>query len=89
MGHIAKDKQNQGRLNRVIGQLQSIKNMMDNEDDCHKIIQQMSAAKGALNSLIQRYLEGHIEEHVVNETNDNQRQKAGEELVSMVRSYFK
>jgi DNA-binding FrmR family transcriptional regulator len=89
MGHLSKDKNNQSRINRLIGQLQSVKQMMDDGADCYKIIQQMSATKGALNSLIQHHLEGHIKEHLLEEKNETLREKAGEELVSVMRSYFK
>jgi DNA-binding FrmR family transcriptional regulator len=89
MGHVSKDKKNQSRINRLIGQLESIKRMMDEGADCYRIIQQMSAAKGALNSLIQQHFEGHITEHLIEEVDQNKQEKAGKELVSMVRSYFK
>ena len=90
MAHIIKDKKVvQKRINRIVGQLNGIKTMMDEDADCYRVLQQMSAAKGALNSLVQKYLEEHITEHVVLESDDSKRQQAGKDLVALIRSYFK
>ena len=90
MAHIIRDKKTvQKRINRIVGQLNGIKSMLDSDSDCYKILQQMSAAKGALNSLVQKHLEEHIAEHVVLESDDLKRKKAGEDLVNLIRSYLK
>jgi DNA-binding FrmR family transcriptional regulator len=50
----------------------------------------MSAARGAMNSLMAELLEGHIRNHVLNEKKSNAGQaSAAEEVIKMVRSYLK
>ena len=50
----------------------------------------MSAARGAMNSLMAELLEGHIRNHVLNEKKSNAGQtSAAEEVIEMVRSYLK
>lgn len=48
------------RINRIIGQLNAINSMIDNEDECEKILIQISAAKSALHKVGQTVIEGHL-----------------------------
>lgn len=49
------------RLKKIIGQLQAIERMVDQDVPCEDILTQISAAKSALNKVGQVVLEGHIQ----------------------------
>ena len=55
------DKDNlHARMKRIIGQLQAIERMIDEDIPCEDVLTQISAAKSALNKVGQVVLEGHI-----------------------------
>lgn len=53
-------KKQLGRLNRVAGQVQAIKNMIESERYCVDIITQVKAARSALKSIELTILETHM-----------------------------
>ena len=48
------------RLAKILGQVQAIDRMIDEEVPCEDILSQLNAAKSALNKAGQVVLEGHI-----------------------------
>ena len=48
------------RLKRIIGQIEAINRMIDEDVPCEDVLSQISAAKSALNKAGQVILEGHI-----------------------------
>ena len=48
------------RLKKIIGQVEAIDRMVDEEIPCEDLLSQISAAKSALNKVGQIVLEGHI-----------------------------
>ena len=48
------------RLNKIIGQVQAIDRMVDQDIPCEDILSQINAAKSALHRVGQVVLEGHI-----------------------------
>lgn len=54
------------RLRKVIGQLNAIENMIDEDIPCENVIIQLNAAKSALHKVGQVILEGHLK-HCVRE----------------------
>jgi DNA-binding FrmR family transcriptional regulator len=48
------------RLNRIEGQVRGIKNMLENDEYCVDILNQISASQAALGSLASILLEEHI-----------------------------
>lgn len=48
------------RLKKIIGQVQAIDRMIDEDIPCEDILSQLNAAKSALNKCGQVVLEGHI-----------------------------
>ena len=54
-------KQLKNRLNRVIGQLNGISNMLDDNRYCGDILIQMAAAQSALQAFSYMLLKGHLE----------------------------
>ncbi len=49
------------RLNRIEGQVRGIKNMLENDEYCVDILNQISASRAALGSLASILLEDHIQ----------------------------
>ncbi len=49
------------RLNRIEGHVRGVKRMLNDKEDCESILVQTSAIKAALNQVIIKLLEGHME----------------------------
>ena len=58
------------RLKKIIGQVQAIDRMVDEDIPCEDVLMQINAAKSALNKCGQIVLEGHIN-HCVKEAFEN------------------
>jgi len=48
------------RLRKVVGQLNAVEKMIDQEVPCEDILIQLNAARGALHKVGQMILEGHL-----------------------------
>ena len=77
------------RVKKIKGQLNSIEKALENENDCFKILQQISASRGAIQSLMSEVLDGHIKEHLGNHVSEEQREQEIENLSSLLKSYLK
>jgi DNA-binding FrmR family transcriptional regulator len=64
---------------------------LDEERECSEVLQIMSAARGAMNSLMAEMLEGHIRSHVLNgkQRPTSGQLSAADEVIAMVKSYLK
>lgn len=60
-----------GRINRIKGQVDSIRDKLVDDLECNKtedayeVIRQLSTIKGAINSIIHSYIEHFAKEHLV------------------------
>lgn len=92
MSHTIKEKDSLLlRAKRIQGQVEALVRALDEERDCSEVLQLMSAARGAMNSLMAEMLEGHIRSHVLNgkhRPSESQLVAAGE-VIAMVKSYLK
>ncbi|MFQ5493023.1 MAG: metal-sensitive transcriptional regulator [Candidatus Dojkabacteria bacterium] len=50
-------KSNEQLINNIVGQLNGVKKMVDEEKDPFAVITQMKAARSALNSVMTKYIE--------------------------------
>ena len=92
MSHTIKQKDDLLlRAKRIQGQIETLVRALEEERDCSEVLQIMSAARGAMNSLMAQMLEGHIRSHVLNgKRKPTSRQvTAADEVIAMVRSYLK
>jgi len=92
MSHTVEQKQELLlRAKRIQGQVQALVRALEEERDCGEVLQVMSAARGAMNSLMAELLEGHIRSHVLNgkQKPTSKQIAAADEVVSMVKSYLK
>lgn len=77
------------RIKRLQGQLGAVSTSLENDEDCYKVLQTLASARGALQGLMGEIVEGHIRSHVVGAANAKEAQKAGEEIVEIMRSFWK
>jgi DNA-binding FrmR family transcriptional regulator len=92
MSHTINDKRKLVlRAKRIRGQVDALVRVLDEERDCSEVLQVMSAARGAMNSLMAELLEGHIRSHVLNgkQKPTSQQIVAADEVIDMVKSYLK
>lgn len=92
MSHTVKDKRELLlRAKRIQGQVEALVRALTEERDCSEVLQVMSAARGAMNSLMAELLEGHIRSHVLNgkQKPTSQQLGAADEVIDMVKSYLK
>jgi DNA-binding FrmR family transcriptional regulator len=92
MSHTTKDKQRLIlRAKRIQGQVEALVRVLTEERDCSEVLQVMSAARGAMNSLMAELLEGHIRSHVLSGKRKptSQQAMAADEVIEMVKSYLK
>lgn len=76
------------RLSRVIGHLESIKKMVEDDRDCSEVLIQLAAVKSAVNNVGKLILRGHINHCVVEavQTGDTQ---VLEDLNTAIDHYIK
>jgi DNA-binding FrmR family transcriptional regulator len=92
MAHTASEKKALlVRVNRIQGQLQSIREAIEQEKACAGVLQQIAACRGAVNSLLVEIVEGEIRFHVLgkNAKVDSREAKAAENLVEILHRYIK
>ncbi|WP_417749345.1 metal-sensitive transcriptional regulator [Rosistilla oblonga] len=78
------------RLRRVIGQVEAVGRMIEDEEYCVDILMQLSAATGALNKVGQIVLEQHVKSCVsdaIERGNVKDRDEKIEELMKVFRKY--
>ena len=91
MAHTIRDKKKLlNRVRRIRGQIEAVERLLENEQGCFEVLQQIAACRGSINGLMAEVLEGHIRGHV----GDSHAPKASqhiavEELITITRSYLK
>lgn len=92
MVHTVRDKKKlSNRVRRIAGQVNAVKKLLDEENECGPVLQQLAACRGAINGLMAEILEDHIRFHVVDPDLDpeSDQGEATEQLVEIVRSYLR
>ena len=93
MAHTIEEKKKLlNRVRRIMGQVAAIERSLDQEAaDCSEILHNISACRGAMDSLMAEVIEGHIRFHVLppNGTATTEQALAAEDLVSALRAYLK
>lgn len=69
------------RMNRIEGQLRGIKRMIEDEEYCDDILNQISSAKAALDGVSKVILENHLRKCVVSGIKNNDENKVIDELI--------
>lgn len=78
------------RVRRIKGQTKALEKALEQETDCSAVLQQIAAIRGAVNGLMTEVLEGHLREHLgADDIPPQQRHKDLDQVVAILRSYFK
>lgn len=86
--HDPKEKKRQlARLARVIGHLQYVKKMIEDDEDCALVLQQISASKSALNGLGKQIINEHIT-HCITHAIEEGDTEAVEEFQKAIQKYL-
>jgi len=76
------------RLNRILGQIEGIKKMIDDGRYCPEILSQLRAVRSAVRSVEMRILQRHLHHCVVQSFENNKdKDKKIEELVALFNKY--
>ena len=88
MSHLQREKLDLvNRTKKVIGQLESVLRGLNDDDSCAEVLQRLSAARGAINSLMAELLEDHIRNHMPR--NSTSSEEAADNVIQIVRTYLK
>lgn len=87
------------RINRISGQVNSLKNKLDNDIDCnqsqdpYEVIRQLSAIKGAVSGMINSYVEhfakGHLVAEIRNAKDETNAMAEMDSLIDIMKSFSK
>ena len=75
------------RLSRVIGHLQFIKRLMEEDSDCSDVLMQLAAARSALNALGKEIIHEHMP-HCVAHAIESGEEKLIEDFQEAIRRYM-
>ena len=92
MSHTIKNKQKLIlRSKRIRGQFEALERILDEGRDCSEVLQIISAARGAVNSLMTELLDGHIRHHVLDPKRkpNSEQTHAADEVIDMVKTYLR
>jgi len=92
MAHTSEEKKKLlARVNRLQGQLESIREAIEDERECSTVLQQIAACRGAINSLLVEIIDGEIRFHVLSKNSkvDSREARAAEGLVEILHRYIK
>ena len=75
------------RLKKIIGQLNAIDRMIEEDVPCEQILMQVNASKSALHKVGHIIVEGHLEHCVKQAIKDNDSDEAISDLTSILEYY--
>jgi DNA-binding FrmR family transcriptional regulator len=92
MGHTVTEKTKLlARVRRIRGQVEGLERALEAEQGCNEVLQQIVAARGAMNALMNEVIEEHVRGHIVSSsiTSNAERTKGANELIEALRMYLK
>lgn len=92
MAHtVAERRSLLARVNRIEGQVKSIRTALENDSECATVLQQIAACRGAINSLLVQIIDGEIRFHVLSKHAkvDSREARAAQDLVEILHRYIK
>jgi DNA-binding FrmR family transcriptional regulator len=92
MAHTSEEQRRLlSRINRIEGQVKSIRTALENNSECASVLQQIAACRGAINSLLVEIIDGEIRFHVLskNAKVDSREARAAQDLVEILHRYIK
>ena len=90
MPHTQKEKkQVLARVRRVRGQLDALERAVEEGVECGAILQQIAAARGAINGLMAGVLESHLQETFGSPKAKRAPQESIDDIIALVRWYLR
>ncbi len=90
MAHTNREKDKLlARIKKLQGQLNSVSQALDEGQECYQVLQTLSSARGALQGLMGEIVDGHIRSHVVGAKNTKDAGEAGEQIIEIIKSFWK
>jgi FrmR/RcnR family transcriptional regulator, repressor of frmRAB operon len=90
VAHAVRDKQRLlNRIRRIRGQMEAVERTLEGDADCSQVMHLLTATRGAVNSLLAEVLEDHVQEHLAGRSSSVARTEAADELIDVIRAYFK
>ena len=83
----AEKKRQLNRLSRIIGHLEYVKKMLENDEDCSQVLMQISAAKSALNGLGKQIISEHMSHCIIHAIEDGDTARV-EEFRQAIEKYL-
>ncbi|MCF9047139.1 metal/formaldehyde-sensitive transcriptional repressor [Acinetobacter nectaris] len=78
------------RVRKISGQVQAIERALIEQKNCDAILQQICAARGAMNGLMHELLEVHLKDTlVVNQSSEQERSEKLQNISKILKSYLK
>lgn len=88
MSHLNQNKKILNRIRRIQGQTNALEqNILNSENSCIEVLQQVAAIKGAINGLMNELIELHLREHVLGDT-EKIKGKELNEFLALVKRYL-
>ena len=88
MSHLSREKLDLvSRTKKIVGQLESVERALSDDAPCSEVLHRLSAARGAIQSLMAELLEDHVRNHMPAKNKSSQ--AAAEDLIEIVRTYLK
>lgn len=88
MSHLNQNKKILNRIRRIQGQTNVLEqNILNSENSCIEVLQQVAAIKGAINGLMNELIELHLREHVLGDT-EKIKEKELNEFLALVKRYL-
>jgi DNA-binding FrmR family transcriptional regulator len=88
MSHLSREKLDLvNRTKKIVGQLEGVERALNQDEPCTDVLQRLSAARGAINSLMGELMEDHIRNHMPRKTKSSE--EAADDLIEIVRTYLK
>lgn len=88
MSHLNQNKKILNRIRGIQGQTNALEqNILNSENSCIEVLQQVAAIKGAINGLMNELIELHLREHVLGDT-EKIKEKELNEFLALVKRYL-
>lgn len=90
MAHTIRGKSKlQARVRRIRGQVEAIERGLETEIGCADILQLVASVRGAMNGLLVELVEDHLRNHVIEVKSHEERERGGQDLIEVIKSYVK
>jgi DNA-binding FrmR family transcriptional regulator len=90
MSHTIRDKDKLlARVRRMKGQMEAVERALEAGKPCGEVLQLLASVRGALSGLTGEVMHDHLHEHIVHAENEEEREKAAEELAQVLKTYIR